>query len=494
MTLGSDRELQPDGLGVEPPLPSGHAFISYVREDSRRVDALQHRLEEAGILIWRDTSDLWPGEDWRARIRDAITGDALAFIACFSDRSVARDKSFQNEELALALDQLRQRRPGVPWLIPVRFDDCAIPGYDIGGGRTLDALERIDMFGDGQDEAVSRLVDAVRRIIGQSRGASVATVPSGTRSPARTGPASSRRAGTGRHAGGQAQPARADDVDGHFMDAVSQLGSGKAPVRLGGLHALGRLGQAHPDLRRTVVDVICAYLRMPYIPPDESSAPGSPGQPGRAKELQVRLTAQRILAEHLRDVTCSGERHDGPVPEAFWPGISLIDLTGAHLVDFNLSGCRVDVIECNRAAFTGESLFRALLCDLGLFQGAAFEFADFRGATFVSDAWFSGSEFIHDAWFHGDEFYPSARFGRHADFRNVTFRRRARFEKVTFGRSSDFTGMTCKEGARAINLRGSLVQHPDAVNRDASKAPSNWPPGWGLEPGPDGAAAITWRG
>ncbi|MEV4894337.1 hypothetical protein AB0K48_33620 [Nonomuraea sp. NPDC055795] len=56
---------------------------------------------------------------------------------------------------------------------------------------------------------------------------------------------------------------------GHVTDrygkAVEQLGSAQAPVRLGGLYALEQLGQDNPDpeMRQTIVDVICAYLRMP---------------------------------------------------------------------------------------------------------------------------------------------------------------------------------------------------------------------------------------
>ncbi|HCU91459.1 MAG TPA: hypothetical protein DHU96_01330 [Actinobacteria bacterium] len=56
-------------------------FISYVRENSREVDELQERLEPAGVRVWRDTADLWPGEDWRAKIRQAITQNALVFMA-----------------------------------------------------------------------------------------------------------------------------------------------------------------------------------------------------------------------------------------------------------------------------------------------------------------------------------------------------------------------------------------------------------------------------
>ena len=149
-----------------------HAFISYVREDSGEVDALQRMLETAGIRVWRDTSDLWPGEDWRARIRDAINREALVFIACFSRRSIARKSSYQNEELALAIEQMRLRSPDIPWLIPVRFDDCTIPDRDIGSGRMLSSLQCADIFGDSRDEAASRLITSVLRIFGLKQSAS----------------------------------------------------------------------------------------------------------------------------------------------------------------------------------------------------------------------------------------------------------------------------------------------------------------------------------
>lgn len=145
----------------------GHAFISYVREDGLAVDQLQQALEAAGISVWRDTDNLWPAEDWRAEIRKAIARDALAFIACFSHNSAARERSYQYAELLLAIDQLRERRPGVSWLFPVRFDDCELPYFDLGAGRTLDSLGRTDLFGANRDRATGRLVAAVQKLLGQ---------------------------------------------------------------------------------------------------------------------------------------------------------------------------------------------------------------------------------------------------------------------------------------------------------------------------------------
>ena len=72
------------------------------------------------------------------------------------------------------------------------------------------------------------------------------------------------------------------------------------------------LGQANPDRRQMVVDVLCAYLRMPYAPPDRLYPPVLAGRPNGlyqslraskrdpAQELQVRLTAERLLYDHLR--------------------------------------------------------------------------------------------------------------------------------------------------------------------------------------------------
>jgi hypothetical protein len=112
---------------------AGHVFLCYAREDAVQVDRLQRSLEVAGIPVWRDTADLWPGQDWRATIRRAITDDALVFLACFSRKSLARRQSYQNTELDLALQQMRLRPSGEPWLIPVRFDDCEIPDIDLVG-------------------------------------------------------------------------------------------------------------------------------------------------------------------------------------------------------------------------------------------------------------------------------------------------------------------------------------------------------------------------
>lgn len=142
-------------------LAGKHVFLCYARVDAVEVDRLQAVLKAAGIMVWRDTDELWPGQDWRARIREAITENAVAFVACFSRAALARDKSFQYQELFLAADEFTTRRPDVPWLIPVRLDDCQIPAWPIGGGRTLRSLQYADLFGDQQERQTARLVQVI---------------------------------------------------------------------------------------------------------------------------------------------------------------------------------------------------------------------------------------------------------------------------------------------------------------------------------------------
>jgi TIR domain len=147
-------------------MPTGHVFLSYRREDAARADWLQSGLEAAGIRVWRDTADVWPGDDWRLAVRRAIADEALVFLACFSAQSFRREKNWQNDELKLAVEQMRLRPPDTPWLIPVRFDDGEIPDIDLCGGRTLRSIQHSDLFGSGADAELARLVTAIQRILG----------------------------------------------------------------------------------------------------------------------------------------------------------------------------------------------------------------------------------------------------------------------------------------------------------------------------------------
>ena len=60
----------------------------------------------------------------------------------------------------------------LPWLIPVRFDDCAIPDRDIGGGRALSSIQRADLFGPTLADHTAKLIEMIHQILGRRGGAS----------------------------------------------------------------------------------------------------------------------------------------------------------------------------------------------------------------------------------------------------------------------------------------------------------------------------------
>ncbi|WP_022877621.1 toll/interleukin-1 receptor domain-containing protein [Microbacterium sp. B19] len=148
-----------------------HVFLSYIREDSAQVDKLQRVLEAADFSVWRDTANLWPGDDWQQKIRQAIQGGTLVFLACFSSALKARDTSYQFAELMLAADEYRLRPLDTSWLMTIRFDECEIPSVDLGGGRFLDrTIHRLDLFGEHESAQQARLITALHRVMQTSPG------------------------------------------------------------------------------------------------------------------------------------------------------------------------------------------------------------------------------------------------------------------------------------------------------------------------------------
>jgi len=210
-----------------------------------------------------------------------------------------------------------------------------------------------------------------------------------------------------------------------YTRAVDQLGAEKAPVRLGGLHALERLAQTNPAQRQTIVDVICAYLRMPYTPPDDP-APGEDASEDahtryeeRRQELQVRLTAQRILSAHLKPAAAA----------VFWANIDL-DLTEAHLHQLDLSFCLVQSVRFSRAEFAGD---------------AGFDGAEFAGYATFDEAEFAGKAHFYEAEFAGDAGFYGAKFaGEYAWFREAKFAGYATFDEAEL---CPFTCVTNAEGS-----------------------------------------------
>lgn len=134
-------------------------FISYLREDFDRIQPIADYLRARGAEVWLDRESLLPGTRWKQQIRSAIAqGDF--FVACFSAAYNARSKSYLNEELTLAIEELRLRPASRPWFIPVLLDDCDLPDRSIGAGETFADIQAIRLF-DGWEEGIRRLASTI---------------------------------------------------------------------------------------------------------------------------------------------------------------------------------------------------------------------------------------------------------------------------------------------------------------------------------------------
>jgi uncharacterized protein YjbI with pentapeptide repeats len=260
-----------------------------------------------------------------------------------------------------------------------------------------------------------------------------------------------------------------------YVKAADQLGSDKAPVRLAGLYALERLAQDNPVHRQSIVEVICAYLRMPYTPPNHQPKPGT-DQPQEAltshepstratgtdepttpttdprEEHQVRLAAQRILARHLRP-----ETQDGDANPTYWgPNIDL-DLTEATLVYADFTKCHLHNADFSKATFSGTTLFSG-----ATFSGTAL----FMKATFSDIAWFgratfSGGVVFFEATFNGPTLFSGATFSDDAGFADVTFGADASFGFATFDGDTVFVDSTF---SGAADFDGAAFSHEPAFD------------------------------
>jgi hypothetical protein len=85
-------------------------FISYIHENRSAVEKLDQALQSYGLDVRTDFS-LPAGTRWRSYLRCEITSGDV-FIGCFSDQYNKKPKSYMNEELTLAIEQLRLRPPG----------------------------------------------------------------------------------------------------------------------------------------------------------------------------------------------------------------------------------------------------------------------------------------------------------------------------------------------------------------------------------------------
>ncbi|MEV7304567.1 pentapeptide repeat-containing protein [Streptomyces clavifer] len=239
-----------------------------------------------------------------------------------------------------------------------------------------------------------------------------------------------------------------------FSQAVDKLGSDSPAVRLGGVHALAGLADDAPDdnLRQTCIDVLCAYLQLPFTP-DPGDDPAHQEEHHRYLAFRkVRHTILRLIGDHYRrpkgthrswqgcDLDLTGVTIDGSIDfsgATFSRGT--VSFSGATFSDGRVSFDKAtfsdDTVSFHCATFSGSLvLFEGATFSEGelSFAGATFSggIVSFEGATFSGgivpfrDVAFSGGTVVFDyvKFISGAVDFGSASFsGGTVDFRGTMF-------------------------------------------------------------------------
>jgi hypothetical protein len=125
-------------------------FLSYAREDWRKVEELYQKFSLAGFKPWIDIKDILPGEKWQSSIEQAIRTSDF-FVVCLSTNSVTK-RGFLQREIKQALDVWQEMLESDIYLIPVRLEDCEVP-------ENLKSFQWVDPF---TTEGWTRLVKAIQ--------------------------------------------------------------------------------------------------------------------------------------------------------------------------------------------------------------------------------------------------------------------------------------------------------------------------------------------
>jgi hypothetical protein len=164
LALDRGQPIEIDGLGTFRTDAAGgyeflpesrlSVFVAYVEEDLVHARRLRDALANAGYAPWLDKDQLLAGQNWPRAIERAIDLSD-AFIACMSWRSLAKRGQFQSE-LRYALDCADRVPLDESFLLPVRFDGCAVPA------QIAKQVQYVDLFPDF-DKGFRQLLRSLRK-------------------------------------------------------------------------------------------------------------------------------------------------------------------------------------------------------------------------------------------------------------------------------------------------------------------------------------------
>lgn len=111
---------------------------------------LYGRLRTSSFVPWLDEEDLLPGQRWEDEIPKAVRNSDVV-IVCLSRASINK-RGYVQKEIKYALDVADEQPEGSIFLIPLRLEDCEVPG-------SLCSNQWVDYF---KPSGYERLLKALR--------------------------------------------------------------------------------------------------------------------------------------------------------------------------------------------------------------------------------------------------------------------------------------------------------------------------------------------
>jgi len=127
-------------------------FLIYAHSDRDAVRRLYHRLTRCGITTWLDEKSLYPGQNWKYEIRQAILRSDTVLV-CLSKQFI-KQGGFRYEEVKIARSKAKSLPDDQIFLIPVRLEKCDLP-------ESLQQWQCVDLF---ETNGLKMLLQVLRKL------------------------------------------------------------------------------------------------------------------------------------------------------------------------------------------------------------------------------------------------------------------------------------------------------------------------------------------
>ena len=258
-----------------------------------------------------------------------------------------------------------------------------------------------------------------------------------------------------------------------YTQAVAQLASIQAPIRMGGVYTLVGLADewlADESLNgaerykegQIIINNLCAYIRSPfplseqydklkltykeYKKNQDTKKPIYPRkkfmkyQALFREEREVRIAILEEITNRLGEITTMIFKEGTKIKPGDW---SCFDYDFRNSIFFYDVICK-DIIFLFSCSFSG-----SMFLEKAFFANTEFNYtSDFAETNFKHDADFSGAKFKQDTYFSGaafegfTDFSKTTTFKKLASFSGTTFKHNANFSGVKFKGLADFSGTT----------------------------------------------------